>query len=230
MTANPQYTLKVCEISKIYGQKRNQVIALNKVSFAIQKGEMLAITGSSGSGKSTLMNILGCMDKPDHGQYYLDGQELSTLKKDQLSNIRNRKIGFIFQSFNLLPRITALQNVFLPLLYRSEKLPMTEMAWQALQKVGLEQRADHMPNELSGGEKQRVAIARALVTKPNIILADEPTGNLDSKTGDTILSLFNELHAAGQTVIIITHDLEIATRCPRQIKLSDGQIIADAGL
>lgn len=226
MTTNS--AIRIEEVSKIYGQKKPLVIALEKVSFLVQKGEMLAITGASGSGKSTLMNILGCMDRPDNGRYYLNNQEVSSMHRDQLADIRNRQIGFIFQSFNLLPRISALQNVCMPLLYRREKLPVEEMGLRALEKVELSHRAGHQPSELSGGERQRVAIARALVTCPAILLADEPTGNLDSRTGENILKLFANLNNDGQTVIIITHDTDIARNCPRQIKLSDGRIIADS--
>jgi putative ABC transport system ATP-binding protein len=186
--------IRIKEISKIYGKKSSPVIALEKVSFTVQKGEMLAITGASGSGKSTLMNILGCMDKPDNGQYYLNNREVSGMHRDMLADIRNRQIGFIFQSFNLLPRISALQNVCMPLLYRREKMPIEELGLKALEKVELAHRADHQPSELSGGEKQRVAIARALITNPAILLADEPTGNLDSRTGENILRLFFNLN------------------------------------
>jgi len=202
------------------------VIALNQVSLSIQKSEMVAIVGASGSGKSTLMHILGCLDHPDSGQYFLEGKEISKMNKDALAKIRNNKIGFVFQSFNLLPRMSALENVELPLLYAGHPAAKDEAA-AALEKVNLGSRLYHEPSQLSGGQQQRVTIARALVTNPSIILADEPTGNLDSKSNEEILKIFRKLNQDGRTVIIVTHDAEIAGKCRRQIKIRDGRIIEE---
>ena len=198
--------------------------ALDDVSFEINDGEMLAITGASGSGKSTLMNILGCLDRVDSGNYVLAGEDVSKLSKDSLAEIRNRRIGFVFQSFNLLPRITALENVELPLLYGANKNTKAR-AEKALKTVGLGDRMEHEPNQLSGGQRQRVAIARAIVSDPAIILADEPTGNLDSKTGIEILAQFKALHAQGRTIIMVTHDRSLAAHCQREIHMIDGRIV-----
>jgi len=200
------------------------VNALDGVSLTIRNGEMLAIRGPSGSGKSTLMNILGCLDRPDSGRYVLAGEDVSQLGKNALAAIRNRRIGFVFQTFNLLPRMTALENVELPLHYAGRH-DAVEEAHKALSTVGLGDRTHHEPNQLSGGQRQRVAIARALVTDPSILLADEPTGALDSKTGEEILQLFKALNAAGRTVIIVTHDPAIAAHCKREIVLKDGKIV-----
>ena len=205
------------------------VHALRKVSFAIHKGEFVTIMGTSGSGKSTLLNILGCLDTPTQGEYLLDGESVSKMSKDQRAEYRNRKIGFIFQSYNLLSRTTALDNVALPLLYNSHigKTERIERAKQALIDVGLENRMYHFSNQMSGGQQQRVAIARALVNNPVIILADEATGNLDTRTSFEILSLFQALHKAGKTIIFVTHNPELSQYSSRTILLRDGQIISD---
>ena len=221
--------IAVNNLSKTYVSGTLSVTALRNASFQIEKGEFVAIMGSSGSGKSTLMNLLGCLDLPTSGDYALEGLEIARLKSNQLAEVRNRKIGFVFQSFNLLPRATALENTELPLLYGRVPNP-TEIAMQALEKVGLKDRAKHKPTELSGGEKQRVAIARALVNKPSIILADEPTGNLDSTTGYEILSLFHQLNKENVTIILVTHEEEIARKAKRIIKMKDGKIIQDQTL
>ena len=203
-----------------------KVSALDGVDFSIEKGEFVAIMGPSGSGKSTLMNLLGCLDLPSSGIYRLEKLDIQDLKPDQLAEVRNRRIGFVFQSFNLLPRATALENTELPLLYG--RVPKsTEIAFQALERVGLAHRAKHKPTELSGGECQRVAIARALVNGPAIILADEPTGNLDSTTGKEILNLFLELNQEGVTLILVTHEQKIAEQAKRIMQMRDGKIISD---
>jgi len=203
-----------------------KVSALDGVDFSIEKGEFVAIMGPSGSGKSTLMNLLGCLDLPSSGIYRLENLDIQDLKPDQLAEVRNRRIGFVFQSFNLLPRATALENTELPLLYG--RVPKsTEIAFQALERVGLAHRAKHKPTELSGGERQRVAIARALVNSPAIILADEPTGNLDSSTGKEILNLFLELNQEGVTLILVTHEQKIAEQAKRIMQMRDGKIISD---
>ena len=212
------------DLRKIYNLGETVVHALDGVNFSVAKGELVAITGSSGSGKSTLMHIIGCLDTPSSGEYILDGEDVSNMTDNELAGIRNRKIGFVFQSFNLLSRTTALENVELPLLYNMVK-NASSLAEKALKIVGLEGRMKHQPNQLSGGQRQRVAIARAIVSNPSIILADEPTGNLDSKSGKEILNLFTRLNNEGRTVIIVTHDEEIANFCNRQIRLKDGKII-----
>ena len=218
--------IAVENLSKTYDSGILSVSALREVSFQIKKGEFVAIMGPSGSGKSTLMNLLGCLDLPTTGSYHLEEVDIGSLKANQLAEVRNRRIGFVFQSFNLLPRATALENTELPLLYG--RIPnSTEIAMQALERVGLKHRAMHKPTELSGGEKQRVAIARALVNKPAIILADEPTGNLDSVTGEEIMSLFHELNSEAVTLILVTHETEIAQQAKRIIKMKDGRIIQD---
>ena len=213
-------------LSKTYDSDILSVSALREVSFKIKKGEFVAIMGPSGSGKSTLMNLLGCLDLPTSGKYQLEDINISNLKPNQLAELRNRRIGFVFQSFNLLPRATALENTELPLLY-GRVSNSTEIAMQALERVGLKHRAQHKPTELSGGEKQRVAIARALVNKPAIILADEPTGNLDSVTGEEIMALFHELNDENVTLILVTHETEIAQQAKRIIQMKDGRIIKD---
>nr|WP_167548433.1 ABC transporter ATP-binding protein [Corallococcus exiguus] len=198
------------------------------VSFGIQRGEWVAIIGQSGSGKSTLMNVLGCLDTPTSGRYMLNGKDVSSMDDDDLAVIRNVEIGFIFQTFQLLPRETALANVELPLVYRGMGAKeRRERAKAALDKVQLTHRMHHRPNELSGGQRQRVAIARALVSEPSMLLADEPTGNLDSATGEEIVKLFEQLHRAGHTLVLVTHEPKLAARCPRAIRLSDGEIVAD---
>jgi len=213
-------------LSKTYDSGTLTVSALREVSFQIKKGEFVAIMGPSGSGKSTLMNLLGCLDLPTTGSYHLEEVDIGSLKPNQLAEVRNRRIGFVFQSFNLLPRATALENTELPLLY-GRVANSTEIAMQALERVGLKHRAKHKPTELSGGEKQRVAIARALVNKPAIILADEPTGNLDSATGEEIMSLFHELNYEAVTLILVTHETEIAQQAKRIIQMKDGRIVKD---
>jgi len=220
--------IKTIEISKVYKMGKVEINALRKISFEIDKNEYVALIGPSGSGKSTLMNLLGCLDTPAHGKYYLNGYDVSQLTDDGLARIRNEEIGFVFQSFNLIPRMSALVNVALPVIYsgvrRNERL---ERAEQKLKEVGLGERIGHKPNELSGGEKQRVAIARALINNPSIILADEPTGNLDTKVSYEILDLFEQIHESGNTIILVTHEPDIAERAHRIIKLRDGQIESD---
>jgi len=213
-------------LKKYYNVGDHEVRALDDVSFTIEQGELTAIVGQSGSGKSTLMNIIGCLDRPDGGRYVLDAHDVSRMSEAELAGIRNRKIGFVFQNFNLLPRMSAVENVETPLLYAGETWPRAK-AIASLERVGLGHRMWHQPNELSGGQRQRVAIARALVTRPAILLADEPTGALDSKTGDEIMALFAELNDEGVTVIIVTHEPDIADRCRRVIVLRDGKIIDD---
>ncbi len=216
--------IEIANITKVYQMGETEVRALDGVSLKIDDGEWAAITGPSGSGKSTLMAILGCLDSPTSGSYKLDGTDVAKMRDDQLAEVRNKKIGFVFQQFNLLARTSALENVELPLLYSSVN-HRRERAKAALEAVGLGDRIKHRPNELSGGQQQRVAIARALVTEPSILLADEPTGNLDSKTGAEIMKLFSELHSQrGITVIFVTHDPSIAANAHRVIHIRDGQI------
>lgn len=220
--------IKLTDITKSYLMGENNVIALDNISLSIVEKEFVAIVGPSGSGKSTLMNIIGCLDVPTSGSYVLDGKEISTYDDNMLAEFRNQKIGFIFQRFNLLNRLTALENVELPLVYLGVNgHERKERAIEELRKVGLEDRMYHTPNELSGGQQQRVAIARALITKPPVILADEPTGNLDSKTGVEVLALLQELHRKGNTIVLITHDLNVATKAKRVVKLMDGRIVSD---
>ena len=220
--------IQLDEITKIYDSGENAVQALRGVDVAIEKGEFVAIIGPSGSGKSTLMHILGCLDTPTTGKYWLDGEDVAEMSARALARVRNQKIGFIFQTFNLLPRASILKNVELPLLYagagREER---RERAFNALQRVGLEKRAKHRPNDLSGGQRQRVAIARALVNDPSLILADEPTGNLDSKTGIEIMSLFARLHEGGNTIVLVTHEADVAAYAHRTIHIRDGQVEKD---
>ncbi|MCE2938245.1 MAG: ABC transporter ATP-binding protein [Armatimonadota bacterium] len=218
--------IKVENLAKRYEMGDMIVHALRDVSVEIQEGEFVAIMGPSGSGKSTFMNILGCLDRPSGGQYFLDNQEVSQLNDNALAEIRNKYIGFVFQNYNLLPRTTAMKNVELPLLYAGVKDRSTQ-AKIALERVGLGQRLDHKPNELSGGQQQRVAIARAIVTDPVMILGDEPTGNLDSRTGEEIMALFQELNRAGKTVVIVTHEEEVAHHCKRILRFRDGRILKD---
>jgi putative ABC transport system ATP-binding protein len=218
--------IEVEQVTKVYQMGENEVRALNGVSFKIEAGEWVAITGPSGSGKSTLMAILGCLDSPTSGAYRLDGMDVAQLRDDQLAAVRNQKIGFVFQQFNLLARTSALENVELPLLYSSQN-HRRDRATAALEAVGLKDRLGHRPNELSGGQQQRVAIARALVSEPSILLADEPTGNLDSKTGKEIMELFSDLHRTrGITVIFVTHDPSIAANAQRVIRINDGVVAA----
>jgi putative ABC transport system ATP-binding protein len=208
---------------KTYILGGQEVHALDDVSLTIREGEMVAIRGPSGSGKSTLMNIMGCLDRPDSGHYFLAGEDVSQLARNALAEIRNRRIGFIFQNFNLLPRMSALENVELPLHYAG-RYDAALAAREALATVGLADRSHHEPNQLSGGQRQRVAVARALVTNPAILLADEPTGALDSKTGEEILALFKSLNAQGRTILIVTHDANVAAHCQREIYIHDGKI------
>jgi len=211
-------------VTKAYTLGNTVVKALDNISLAIDEGELVAVTGASGSGKSTLMHILGCLDTPDSGVYRLGGENVAGLSSDRLAEIRNRRIGFVFQTFNLLPRLSALENVELPLLY-ARRHDAKDQAAEALKTVGLEDRAHHEPNQLSGGQRQRVAIARAIITNPSMILADEPTGNLDSRTGVEIMSLFESLNTQGRTIIIVTHEATVATRCRRSLHLRDGQVV-----
>ncbi|HOD26029.1 MAG TPA: ABC transporter ATP-binding protein [Bacteroidales bacterium] len=220
--------IEIRNLVKNYVMGDIQVQALRDINLTIDRNEYVAIMGPSGSGKSTLMNILGCLDTPTQGQYLFDNVDVSTLSDDELSAMRNREIGFIFQNFNLLPKMNALQNVELPLMYAGiPKAMRRERAIEALERVGLADRMDHKPTELSGGQRQRVAVARALVTKPGILLADEPTGALDSKTGVEIMALFDELHREGNTLILITHEREIAEYSRRIIQIRDGLIFSD---
>ncbi|HEX8151887.1 MAG TPA: ABC transporter ATP-binding protein [Thermoanaerobaculia bacterium] len=215
------------EITKTYDSGENAVQALAGIDLQIGGGEFASIIGPSGSGKSTLMHILGCLDSPTSGRYWLDGEDVAEMSSRELARIRNQKIGFVFQTFNLLPRATIWKNVELPLLYAGiSTSDRRERAMEALARVGLDHRAKHRPNELSGGQRQRVAIARALVNTPSLILADEPTGNLDSKTGSDIINIFEELSASGQTIILVTHDPGIAARTHRRIRIVDGRVMA----
>ncbi len=225
--ASGRMVIDMESVVKTYLMGDTEVRALDGVTFGIEQGDMVAITGPSGSGKSTLMHILGCLDRPDSGQYVLDGQDVSQMSKDQLADVRNRKIGFVFQTFNLLPRLSSLENVELPLLYAGMH-DAKDKAAEALGVVGLTDRMKHAPNQLSGGQRQRVAVARALVTDPAIILADEPTGNLDTKTGNEIMHLFGSLHEQGRTIIVVTHEADIAQRCRRQVHIRDGRIAEPA--
>lgn len=222
--------VEIKDICKVYNPGENEVRALDHVSVSIDEGEFVAIIGQSGSGKSTLMNMLGCLDVPTSGLYRLHGQNVSELSDDELSDIRNREIGFIFQGFNLIPNLTALENVELPLIYRGvgrgERMRLSKIA---LEKVGLGHRMDHKPSEMSGGQQQRVAIARAIAQAPPVILADEPTGNLDSHSTQEIMGILRELYEEGRTVILITHDNEIAAQARRVIKIKDGCIESDSG-
>jgi putative ABC transport system ATP-binding protein len=223
--------IEIEDMAKVYGTGDVAVHALRGVDFQVKRGEFVAIMGPSGSGKSTLMNILGCLDRPTGGAYILDGEDVSDLNKDRLAGVRNRQIGFVFQSYNLLPRLTAVKNVMLPLLYNSHQSlaesDLQERAVTALESVGLGDRTHHRPTELSGGQQQRVAIARALVNEPSIILADEPTGNLDTQSSLEILDLLHALHDGGATIIMVTHEPDIAEHAERVIFLRDGQIESD---
>jgi len=228
MTQDPSALIQTNELWKTYQMGTNAVHALQGVSFSIRRNEYVAIMGPSGSGKSTLMNLIGCLDTPTKGQYWLNTRLVSEMNDDELAHIRNKEIGFVFQTFNLLPRATALHNVELPLIYSGiSSKDRTERAKKALQMVELSDRMDHKPNELSGGQRQRVAIARALVNDPSIILADEPTGNLDSQTGIEIMKLFDRLHGEGNTIILVTHERDIAEYAHRVISIRDGKIASD---
>ena len=224
MDAKP--ILEVRDVTKHYRMGSEVVRALDGVSLTIRQGEYVAIMGASGSGKSTLLNILGCLDLPTSGEYFLGGQDVSRLSPSTLALVRGRRVGFVFQTFELLPRATALKNVELPLVYARVR-NRRQRALEALGRVGLADRVYHRPNQLSGGQRQRVAIARALAQAPDILLADEPTGNLDSRTGHDILNLFDALNREGQTIVLVTHDVNIAHRCGRIVRISDGKIVAD---
>lgn len=216
------------DIFRVYDMGSEQVFALRGVSIPVARNEYVAIMGPSGSGKSTLMNIIGCLDTPTSGNYYFNGANVAGLDDNELAEIRNREIGFVFQTFNLLPRSDALHNVELPLVYSGmKKAERIERAYEALEMVGLGDRVMHKPNEMSGGQRQRVAIARALVTRPSILLADEPTGNLDSKTGEDIMRFFGELHAKGNTIILVTHEEDIARHAHRIVRVRDGKVESD---
>lgn len=220
--------IEIIDVKKSYKMGEETIHALRGVSLTIHKNEYVALMGPSGSGKSTLMNVLGCLDTPSSGDYLLNGENVSTLIDDELAEIRNKEIGFVFQTFNLIPRLSSLENVALPLVYAGmKKSTRLEKAYKVLKSVGLGDRVYHNPNELSGGQRQRVAVARALVNNPSIILADEPTGNLDSKTSIEIMALFEEIHNNGNTVIIVTHEPDIAAHAHRIIRLRDGEIDSD---
>jgi putative ABC transport system ATP-binding protein len=215
-------------IRKDYEMGKTEVHALRGIDLTVKAGEFIAIVGASGSGKSTLMNLIGCLDRPSEGEYYLDGNKVDEMGDDDLAGIRNKKIGFVFQTFNLLPRTNCLHNVELPLLYSSvSRKDRERRAMEMLERVGLAERVRHNPNELSGGERQRVAIARALVNNPAIVLADEPTGNLDSKTGSEILNIFSDLNADGKTIVLVTHEKYIADYSRRVVSLRDGEVVND---
>lgn len=227
-----EYLIDVQNLTKVYGSEQDAMVyALNGLSANVKRGEFVAIMGPSGSGKSTLMNILGCLDRPSSGSYFLDGRDVSKLDKNDLADVRNQKIGFVFQAFNLLPRLSALENVMMPMLYDiSIDLSAADQrlrATAALESVGLEKRIHHHPNQLSGGQQQRVAIARALVNRPPLILADEPTGNLDSKASVEIMDLLHQLHQQGVTIVMVTHEPDIASHAGRIICVRDGKTVAD---
>src|SRR5438477_2720282 len=222
---NPAHLIEMRELTRVYQLGPQEIFALRGIDMVIGDGEYVAIMGPSGSGKSTLMNIIGCLDRPSAGRYLLDGIPVESMDDDELAAIRNKKIGFVFQTFNLLARTTALQNVELPLIYaKVGRAERRQMAEEALTAVGLGDRMNHQPNELSGGQRQRVAIARALVNKPSLLLADEPTGNLDSQTGREILDLFRELHRTGNSIIMVTHEDDVAREAKRVIHIRDGKI------
>src|ERR1041385_5219644 len=223
--AIPAHLIEMRELTRVYQLGPQEIYALRGVDLVIENGEYVAIMGPSGSGKSTLMNIIGCLDRPTNGRYLLDGIPVESMDDDELAAIRNKKIGFVFQTFNLLARTTALQNVELPLVYaKIPRVERRELAEEALAAVGLQDRMNHQPNELSGGQRQRVAIARALVNKPSLLLADEPTGNLDSQTGREILDLFRDLHSRGNSIIMVTHEDDVAREAKRVIHIRDGRI------
>lgn len=220
--------LRLEQIARRYEMGGETVHALRGVSLDIARNESIAFIGASGSGKSTMMNILGCLDRPSGGRYWLNGRDVASMSEDELAEVRNREIGFVFQSFNLLPRASALHNVMHPLIYRGIRLSeRRRRAQAALDRVGLGSRVHHLPNQLSGGQRQRVAIARALVGEPSILLADEPTGNLDSQTSAEIMRLFDALHREGQTLILVTHEPDIAAHCQRVVRLADGEVVSD---
>ena len=229
MSTTNKPVIEINDVKKIYAMGTNKVFALRGVDLSVEPGEMIAIMGSSGSGKSTLMNILGCLDVPTEGSYTLDGTKVDGLSKNALADLRNQKLGFVFQGFNLLARTSAIDNVELPLLYdrTGRKLDTRAMATDALRRVGLGDRMDHMPSELSGGQQQRVAIARALVTKPKLLLADEPTGNLDSRMTVEVMALFQELNDQGITIVLVTHEPDVAQYAKRTVVVKDGHIVRD---
>ncbi|MDD5511287.1 MAG: ABC transporter ATP-binding protein [Dehalococcoidales bacterium] len=218
--------IELNKVTKVYRMGKVEVNALRGVSLSINMGEMVAIIGASGSGKSTMLNLIGCLDKPTSGSYFFEGVNVSQLNDNQLAEVRNKKIGFVFQDFNLLPRATALSNVELPLIYSGGAHDRRQRAIESLQRVGLSKRVDHKPTEMSGGEQQRVAIARALINNPPIILADEPTGNLDSKSSADIMDIFHDLHQEGKTIILITHESDIAAQAQRIVRICDGEIVS----
>ncbi len=223
--------IETIDLKKVYGEGDGQVTALDGINIKILTGEFVAIMGPSGSGKSTLMNILACLDRPTEGQYILAGEDVSEYDRKELALIRSRELGFVFQSFNLLPRVSALENVILPVIYRRENrinaVERKDQALAVLERVGLADRVDHLPNELSGGQQQRVAIARALINDPLLILADEPTGNLDSRSSEEIIELLHSLHDQGKTIVVVTHDLDIAQHTQRIIMVRDGKVFSD---
>jgi len=229
MSTTNKPVIEIEKVKKVYAMGTNKVFALRGVDLVVEPGEMIAVMGSSGSGKSTLMNILGCLDVPTEGTYVLDGTRVDGLSRNALADLRNQKLGFVFQGFNLLPRTSAIDNVELPLLYdrSGRKLDTRALANQALERVGLADRLDHQPSELSGGQQQRVAIARALVTQPKLLLADEPTGNLDSRTSVEVMALFQELNDQGITVLLVTHEPDVAQYAKRIVEVRDGRIIRD---
>jgi len=226
-----EHIIEIRDLTRVYGTGETAVHALRGINLTVEKGEFVAVMGPSGSGKSTLMNILGCLDRPTSGTYVLDGEDVSRLGRNQLAGVRNRKIGFVFQSYNLLPRLTAARNVMLPLLYNSHQRLSDEECYRravaVLELVGLGDRIHHKPNQLSGGQQQRVAIARALVNNPSIILADEPTGNLDTKSSHEIMALLQQLHQHGATIVMVTHEPDIGDYAERVLHLLDGQIASD---
>lgn len=223
--------IETINLEKVYGEGENEVRAVDSISITINEGEFVAIMGPSGSGKSTLMNILACLDRPTGGSYILNGEDVSNLTRTELARVRGRELGFVFQSFNLLPRMSAIDNVMLPLMYRPDR-PTTipqrkEMAMQVLQSVGLAERAHHLPSELSGGQQQRVAIARVLINEPILILADEPTGNLDTKSSEEIMGILHDLHGRGRTIVMVTHEPDVAAHTERILHIRDGKLHAD---
>jgi putative ABC transport system ATP-binding protein len=227
---SPTVTVRLDDVQKTYRTGEVDVHAVRGVSLEIRKGEFVALMGSSGSGKSTLMNILGCLDRPTGGRYFLDGEDVSSLSRDQLADVRNRKLGFVFQNFNLLARTSALENVELPLLYSGNQLTNAQLrasAERVLDAVGLQGRGDHHPSQLSGGQQQRVAIARALINDPEVLLADEPTGNLDSRTSVEVMEIFQRLNGKGITIIMVTHESDIAAYAGRNVVMRDGRIVSD---
>lgn len=218
--------IEVENLTKTYMMGESEVLALRGVGFVVKEGEFAALMGPSGSGKSTLMHLLGCLDRPTAGQYWLDGQDVGDLSRREQAAVRNEQIGFVFQTFNLLPRLSAIDNVAMPLTYQGRMKEVRKLATEALERVGLADRLHHRPTELSGGQRQRVAVARALVTNPSLILADEPTGNLDSKTGSDIMALLAELNDEGRTIILVTHDLTVAGYAKRVLQMQDGEIVS----